>query len=344
VSGLKFHKLRVAKVVEETPEARTIVFELPGELREAFRYKPGQHLTLRVPCTGKTVSRCYSLTSIPEADEHPRVTIKRMTDGLASHWLCGSLRAGDSLEVTAPNGMFTPRSLDGRLLMFAGGSGITPVYSIVRSVLASGRGTVRLLYANRDERSVIFAAELARLAREYPGRLQVTHWLDSLQGPPTQAQIAGFAGERVEGECYICGPGVFMDAAAAALHAIGVPASRIHVERFVSLPDEDQAAPVSMPTAETGEGTEVEVILDGATHKLTALPGQILIEALEGAGLQPPYSCRAGACAACMCQIEEGEVEMLQNHVLDESDLAQNWILACQSVAKSPRVKLKYPG
>lgn len=342
MSALKFHKLKVAKLIEETADARSIVFELPAELGETFRYRPGQHLTLRVPCGGKPLPRCYSLSSIPAAEEPLRVTVKRMAEGRASHWLCGSLRTGDTLEVAAPNGVFTPKSLDGSLLMFAGGSGITPVYSIIRSVLTGGQGSVRLLYANRDEHSAIFAAELARLAREYPERLQLTHWLDSLQGPPTQAQLAAFAGDANLGECFICGPAVFMDAAAAALHGLGVPSARVHIERFVSLPEEDEetAAPVAAGAA---EGTVVEVCLDGVTTKLTAHPGQLLIEALEGAGLSPPYSCRAGACAACMCQIEEGEVELLHNHVLDESDLSQNWILACQAVAKTPRVKLRYP-
>ncbi|MGH8694719.1 MAG: FAD-binding oxidoreductase, partial [Burkholderiales bacterium] len=180
----QYHRLKIHQVVEETADARSIIFDLPADLRETFRFKPGQHLQLHIPCADKPLPRCYSLSSTPTADEPLRVTVKRVADGRASNWLCANLRAGDTLEVMPPAGVFTPRALDGDFLMFAGGSGITPVFSIIRSVLAGGTGRIRLIYANRDERSVIFGAELARLSREHPQRLQVIHWLDTVQGIP----------------------------------------------------------------------------------------------------------------------------------------------------------------
>ena len=344
MTKLQYHPLRVAKVVEETADTRSIELDVPAELREAFRYKPGQHLTLHVPSGGKLLPRCYSLSSSPLLDEPLRFTARHTVDGRASGWLCGELRAGDTLEVAPPAGVFTPRSLDSTMLMFAAGSGITPVFSIVRSVLGAGRGSIRLFYANRDERSVIFAAELARLSREHPQRLQVVHWLESVQGTPSQAQLAAFARNGGADEHFICGPEPFMDAAAGALRDLGIADSQVHLEHFVSLPDDADAvaaAAAPPPAAAAGEA-RIEADIDGVMHTVTAYPGQLLIEALEDAGLNPPFSCRAGACAACMCKLEEGEVEMLTNHVLDQGDLEQQWILACQALPKTPLVRVRY--
>ena len=337
-----YHRLRVAEVVEETADARSIVFDVPPELRDAFAYKPGQHLQMHVPCGDPALPRCYSLTSIPSAGEPLRVTVKRMPDGRASRWLCSSLRAGDTLDVLPPAGVFTPRSLDGEFLMFAAGSGITPVFCIARSVLSAGKGRVRLIYANRDERSVIFGAELARLSREHPARLHVIHWLESLQGLPSQAQLAALAGST-SAECYVCGPAPFMDATSAALRELGVPSSRIHVERFVSLPADADDVPPPAPSPDA-VAAMMEAELDGVKHQVRVLPGQLLIEAMEDAGLSPPFSCRAGACAACMCHLEEGDVELIHNHVLSDEEIRDGWILACQATALTPIVRVKYPG
>ncbi|MGH8458677.1 MAG: FAD-binding oxidoreductase, partial [Nevskiales bacterium] len=150
MSRPQYHPLKVLKLVEETADARSIVFEVPADLKDAFRFKPGQHLQLRIPCGAKPLPRCYSLSSSPAFDEPLRVTVKRVADGRASSWVCSQLKAGDTLEVMPPAGVFTPRSFDANLRVFAGGSGITPVFSIIRTVLASGTGRITLLYANRD--------------------------------------------------------------------------------------------------------------------------------------------------------------------------------------------------
>jgi 3-ketosteroid 9alpha-monooxygenase subunit B len=345
MSRVQYHKLKVREVVEETADARSILFDIPDELHDQFRYKPGQFLTLHVPVGAKPLPRCYSLSSTPSAHEPHRVTVKRVTDGRSSNWLCSTLKAGDTLDVAAPAGIFTPKSLDEDFLMFAGGSGITPVLSIIRTVLASGKGAIRLIYANRDERSVIFGALLAKLSRENPKRLQVIHWLDTVQGVPSQAQISALGRGFEHAVCFICGPSLFMDAtAAAAAHDLGMPNARIHVERFVSLPDDADEVPDSAaPADDSGERIHIEASLDGVTHQLEGRPGQLLIEVMEAAGMEPPYSCRAGACAACMCHLDEGEVELRHNQVLDKNDLEQGWILACQAVPKTPRIRLSYP-
>lgn len=343
MSRVQYHSLKVREIVEETADARSILFDIPEALREQFRYKPGQFLTLHVPIGAKPLPRCYSLSSTPSADEPHRVTVKRVTDGRASNWLCGSLKTGDTLEVAAPGGIFTPKNLDEDFLMFAGGSGITPVLSIIRTVLASGKGCIRLIYANRDERSVIFGPLLAKLSRENPKRLQVIHWLDTVQGIPSQAQISALGRGFEHAECFICGPSLFMDAtAAAAAHDLGMPSARIHVERFVSLPEDADEVPDATPAADAGR-VEIEVTLDGVTQTVEGREGQLLIDAMEAAGMQPPYSCRAGACAACMCKLEEGNVELRHNQVLDKNDLDQGWILGCQAVPLTSRIRISYP-
>ena len=343
MSRLKYHPLKVLEVIEETADARSIVFEVPAELRETFKYKPGQHLQVHVPCSEKPLPRCYSCSSTAALDEPMRVTVKRIRDGRGSNWLCASLKRGDLLHVAAPAGVFTPKSFDGDFLLYAGGSGITPVYSILRTALKQGRGRIRLVYANRDEASIIFREPLAQLVREHAGRFEVIHWLDSKNGFATQMQLGVYASGFENAEAFICGPAPFMDAASSALHNLGFAHARVHVERFVSLPeDADDELPASAVNA--GPPMEIEAELDGAIHRVQCRPGQLLLDALEEAGVAAPYSCRAGACAACMCQLVDGDVEMIHNHVLTQADMEAGWMLACQSVPTSTKLRVKYPG
>jgi 3-ketosteroid 9alpha-monooxygenase subunit B len=337
-----FYSLRIREVVEETDDAKSLVFEVPTEAREAFRYRPGQFLTLRIPHQARHLLRCYSLASCPLTGEAPRVTVKRVVDGRASNWICDRVKPGDTIDVKAPAGHFTPRSLDGDFLFFAGGSGITPIMSIIKSALLSGHGRLCLIYANRDERSVIFRDALSALVRVHPERLQIVHWLDSVQGIPLATNLLQLASPFSAADCYICGPEAFMDTALAAVRTLGLPPARVHVERFVSLPDEEDAAPETAAAAADAE-IHLEVELDGVHHELKCSRSEPLLNAMLRAGLKAPHSCRAGACATCMCTLEAGEVHLRNNQVLDKNDLAQGWILACQAIADTPLVKVRFP-
>lgn len=345
----RYHALRVRAVVDETHDTKSLVFDVPPALADAFAYQPGQFLTLRLGIEGRHVPRCYSMSSAPGVDDAPRVTVKRVKDGRGSNWVCDRVRAGDTIEVLAPSGVFYPRSLDGDFLLLAGGSGITPVFSILRSVLARGTGRITLLYANRDEKSVIFKNELKALAEAHPARLSVIHWLDSVQGVPSVAQLAELARHHCAAQAFICGPGPYMDAAVAALQAIEMPSERIHVERFASLPDEETlaaasaAAQAAPPLPGAVDEAVVEVLLDGETHTLRCSGTETLLEAALKAGLNAPYSCQAGMCASCMCQVVEGSVHLRHNDVLDKKDLAKAWTLACQAVPTSERLRIKFP-
>jgi 3-ketosteroid 9alpha-monooxygenase subunit B len=336
-------KARVVEVVRETPDANSLVLE-PAEGEEGrFAYRPGQFLTVRVPAGDGWVARSYSLCSSPVCDERLKVTVKRVAEGIGSNWICDNVAAGDVLEVLRPAGAFTPRSLDADLLLVAGGSGITPVMSILKSVLAGGTGTVTLLYANRDERSVIFAEELRALTERHGERLTVVHWLESVQGLPTRAAFHSLARHFTGREAFVCGPGVFMDMAEAALTGLGM---RVNVERFFSLtgdpfeePDEAEPDP-----ADGADAAEVEVEIDGETRTVPWPRSQLLLDALLRAGVDAPFSCREGNCSACACVALEGEVALDANSVLDEQDLADGLILACQARPVSDRLRISYDG
>ncbi|WP_175716594.1 ferredoxin--NADP reductase [Burkholderia anthina] len=348
-SDSRFHRLTVADVIAESDDACSFVFDVPAALRDAFAYRPGQFLTLNVPCAEAAVARCYSLSSAPGIDAAPKITVKRVRDGRASNWLCDRVRAGDVLDVLPPAGVFTPRTLDGDLLLFAGGSGITPVLSILKSALVHGRGMLTLIYANRDERSVIFRAELQQLARRHPGRLRVIHWLDSVQGVPQQRHLEELARPFSQQETFICGPALFMENALAAMLGLGLPRSRVHVERFASLPDApaqaDAAASASSAAAAAaaGDGAAIETVLDGDAFMFDSAPGETLLDAMLRAGVPAPNSCRMGQCGACMCRIERGEVALDSNHVLDDDEIAAGWTLACCARPASDALRVVFP-
>lgn len=344
----RYHQLRVRAVIDETHDTKSIVFEVPGELAEQFSYRPGQFLTLRLPIEGRYVPRCYSMSSAPTLDDALRVTVKRVEKGRGSNWVCDRIRVGDSVELMPPSGLFSPRNLSQNFLLLAGGSGITPVFSILRTVLKQHQGNVVLFYANRDERSVIFKKDLQLLAAEYPDRLQVIHWLDSVQGAPSQKQLAAWATPWVAdaGQAFICGPGPFMDAAQAAMMEAGMPADQVHVERFVSLPDEEtlqQLQEAATPVAAAVEQAMVQLRLDGEEYEFSCSGTETILEAGLRAGINVPYSCQAGMCASCMCQVQDGSVHLRHNEVLDAKDLSRNWTLACQSVPTSEKLRVKFP-
>ncbi|HYZ55841.1 MAG TPA: ferredoxin--NADP reductase [Streptosporangiaceae bacterium] len=329
-----FHQLRIAEVISETDDACSLVFMVPPELSGEFAYHPGQFLTVRVPAADGSVARCYSLSSSPHTGDRHTITVKRA--GYASNWLADNVTAGSVLDALPPAGTFTPRSLDTDLLMFAGGSGITPIMSIVKSALARGRGRIVLIYTNRDERSVIFSRELRRLAADT--RLLVLHWLDSLQGPPTAAAMAALARPYAAHEAFLCGPDPYLTIVRQALSQLGVPAQRIHTERFLSLaenPFEEQ------PPADSMAAT-LEVTLDGEKRVLPWPAGTRMLDVLIDEGLDAPFSCRQGICGACACQLTGGEVKMANNEVLEEADVADGYILACQAVPLTPEVSITY--
>jgi 3-ketosteroid 9alpha-monooxygenase subunit B len=341
----EYFQVPVAEVIRETDDACSLVLDVPPPLGATFSYQPGQFVTVRVPSdrTG-SVARCYSLSSSPHVGERPAITVKRTAGGYASNWIFDRVTAGTVLDLLPPAGTFSPRSLDGDFLLFAAGSGITPVMSILKSALAAGHGRVVLVYANRDERSVIFGPALGRLAAAASGsgsgsgRLVVVHWLDSLLGVPSAAALAALVRPYASWDAYICGPDPYLALVREALGLLGVPGQRVHVERFLSLAEN----PFEETLASDGLAATLSVSLDGATTLLPWPAGTRMLDVLIDAGLDAPYSCREGICGACACQLTGGEVEMAHNEVLEAADIADGYILACQAVPLTPDVSITY--
>lgn len=337
------HRLKVDEVIEETSDARSLVFAVPEDAAEAFAYAPGQFLTLRVPADrGASVARCYSLSSSPHTDGKLRVTVKRVEGGHGSNWLCDNVTSGSIVDVLPPAGVFTPKSLDRSFLLFAGGSGITPIMSIVRSALARGGGRIVLVYANRDENSVIFAEALRDLAAQHPGRLTVVHWLETVQGLPDASAMRALAEPFADYETFVCGPAPFMDVTTEALKS--VTRGRVHVERFLSLEQNPfEQEPQPPPAESSGEDdATVEVGIDGEQHRFAWPRRQRLLDLLLERGLDAPFSCRQGACSACACRITSGEVSMQHNDILKPEDLDEGIVLACQALPVTDEVHVSY--
>lgn len=343
--GSHVHTLRLARVVAETDDARSLVFDVPAELTAKFGYSPGQFLTLRVPSeqTG-SVARSYSLSSSPYTDDKPAVTVKRTVDGYASNWLCDNAEPGMDVDVLQPSGMFVPKDLDHDLLLVAAGSGITPVISILKSALEEGTANVTLLYANRDENSVIFADLLRELTDRYPDRLTVVHWLQTLQGLPSRGMVAAAAAPYADRDAFICGPGPFMNAVEDALQTdLDMPHARVHIEIFQSIEgDPFEEITVDEPEEGDTDTATVEATLDGQTYEFDWPRQAKLLDLLLSKGLDAPFSCRQGACSACACMLVEGEVEMLNNEILEPEDLEEGIRLACQSLPVTDSVKITY--
>jgi 3-ketosteroid 9alpha-monooxygenase subunit B len=337
------YRLTVREIVRETDDACSIVLDPPAEVSAEFAYAPGQFLTLQLPHTSGAVARCYSLCSSPHVDAVLRIAVKRVRDGLGSNWVNDTLAVGDVIECLPPGGVFTPKSFDEDLLLFAGGSGITPVLSILKSALAVGSGRVVLVYANQHEKAVIFAEHLRELVEQFPDRLHVLHWLESVQGLPSRALLKAFVAPYSTYTAFVCGPSPFMETVTHALRDCGVPPARIHIEKFQSLIENpfEMGAPAPA-TDDGGETTQLTVELDGEIHDFIWPRQAKLLDVLLGNGLKAPYSCRQGLCSACACILDEGEVKMLTNEILEQEDLDEGYILGCQSVPLTDTVKIRY--
>jgi 3-ketosteroid 9alpha-monooxygenase subunit B len=339
-----YHSLRIARVVGETHDTSSFVLDVPDELTETFRYRPGQFCTFRVHIDGEEQLRSYSMSSTPATDRDMTVTVKRVEGGLVSNWFLDNLAGGDLIEVTRPAGVFCPQDSDRTVVGFCGGSGITPVMSITKHVLAETSRTVRLLYANRDRESVIFDDVLSELSGLHVGRLELRHHFDSDEGFLTVGAITEFAGTVGDADFYICGPGPFMDLVESTLLALGVPQDRIFIERF--LVEQQEKTDALIDTTAGGDAAalpdEVTVQLGGKTVVVRYQPGDTLLETARRGGLRPPFSCEAGNCATCMAFLKEGSVRMRANNALTPEEVEEGWVLTCQSLPFGETVTVEY--
>lgn len=352
-----FHPLRVLEVRPETSDSVSIRLETPPELAEAYRFRAGQHLTLRKQLDGEELRRNYSVCVSPLEGEL-RIAVKQIAGGRFSAWANTALGVGDVLDVMAPQGHFTWTfdPIQARTYLgVAGGSGITPVLSILKTALAvEPKSQFVLLYGNRGAASIMFLEELAGLKNRYLGRLQVYHFLED-----EADDIELFNGRLDDTRCgaaldalvdlpdldaaFICGPGPMMDAAERALLQRAVPADRILIERFqTEAPSAQQLAAIAA-LAEKAAGARIGVILEGRRSKVAFDPkAGAILDNVRAAGLPAPYACKGGVCATCRAKVVAGSVEMQVNYGLSPDEVAQGYVLTCQAIPTSDDVVVDY--
>jgi len=352
-----FHRLTISDIRRETADSVSLGFELPDALRGAFTFDAGQHLTLRTDIGGGDVRRNYSLCVGPD-DGELRVAVKHIDGGLFSTWANSALSIGDTIEVMPPHGSFT-RAFDpaqrATYVGFAGGSGITPILSLMKAALVrEPQSRFVLVYGNRSSNTIMFLEELANLKNRHMDRLQVYHVLsdeeedaDLFNGMLDAAKIAALLGTLIDPStidaAFICGPGPMMDATEAGLLDAGVAPARILIERFTAdRVSADQAAAFTA-LERTAEGRRVQVTLEGRRRTLVfdADKGSIL-ENARAAGMAAPFACKAGVCATCRARLVSGEVTMKANYGLSQTEIAQGYVLTCQAVPLTDNVVLDF--
>ena len=326
-----FHQATVTRIIKETADSRTYVLA-PED--QPFSYRAGQFCTFRVSVDGEELYRSYSMSSAPETDTEVMTTVKRVVGGKVSNWIVDNVVEGDQLTMTRAAGTFVLTPNSAALLAFAGGSGVTPILSLVKSALATTDRAVRILSADRDRASVIFEATIDDLAAQYPGRLTVERHIDAEHGLVDSAAIEKFVGTDTDADCYVCGPEGFMTVVRGSLP----DTARVLVEDF------DASPPAKAPAADVGadaSGT-VTIRLERKKASVPMVAGETLLESARRAGLSPPFSCEAGNCGTCMAKLLDGAATMRTNDVLEDDEIADGYILTCQAVPDTPSITVLY--
>lgn len=355
--GIDFHKLRVAEVKRETPDAVSVRFELPEKLRETFQFRAGQHLTFRRDFAGEEVRRNYSVCVSP-SEGVLKIGVKKITGGVFSGWVNDHLKAGDEIEVMAPHGSFC-WSFDDKArreyVAFAGGSGITPVLSLLKTAMAmEAHSRFTLFYGNRNSMGVMFLEEIAALKDRYLDRLSVFHFLEEeeeeielfngrLDRAKADEILSSLVAPKNVDAFFICGPGPMMDAIEEALLAKNVEKPRILIERFTTGPLSAAQAAAAREMEEKAAGLKMSVTLNGRRMQVAFDPKKhSILDNVRAAGLPAPFACKGGVCATCRAKVTAGEVQMKVNYGLSEQEIAEGYVLTCQATPVSEGVALTY--
>jgi ring-1,2-phenylacetyl-CoA epoxidase subunit PaaE len=352
-----FYQIKVAKVYKETKDTVVIEFEIPDDLHKVFAFKHGQHLTLRSFINDEDVRRSYSLCSSP-LDKQWKVAVKQISGGVFSTFANTELKSGDSLEIMEPTGNFyvdidakTPKNY----IAFVAGSGITPLLSIIKTHLTlEPKSTFKLFYLNQMVKSIIFKEEIEQLKNKFFGRFQVFYFLTKeqrdisfLNGRFDKEKLAVLTKTFIDIEdtnhCFICGPQDMIFLIRDELQAAGLDKEKIHYELFFSGKTEAVDKKIAETLEHKAEGTEVTII-DGGTefHFIMDDDSDTILDGALAAGADLPFACKGGVCSTCKCKIIEGSVEMKINYALEEREVENNFILSCQAVPTSKKVKVDF--
>jgi ring-1,2-phenylacetyl-CoA epoxidase subunit PaaE len=355
--SIEFHKLRVAEVKRETPDAVSVRLELPPELADAFQFRAGQHLTFRREINGEEVRRNYSLCVSPH-DGVLKIGVKQIAGGAFSGWVNAELKPGDELEVMAPHGSFCwtfDANAKNEYVAFAGGSGITPILSLMKTALSlEPKSRFTLFYGNRTSPGIMFLEEIAALKDRYLDRLSVFHFLEEeeeeielfngrLDRAKADEVLTALVDAKNIDAFFICGPGPMMDAIEEALVARGIEKPRILIERFTTGPLSAAQAAAARAAEEKAAGLKMTVTLNGRRMNVTFDPANhSILDNVRAAGLPAPFACKGGVCATCRAKVTSGEVQMKVNYGLSAEELAEGFVLTCQATPVSEGVALTY--
>lgn len=350
---MRFFNLKVKSITKETPSAIVIELDISNALLTHFSYIPGQYLTFKLFIDGKEYRRSYSICSTPYLNQNICVAVKEVSGGKVSTYLNNKLKVGDELQVMIPEGRFTidmDKDNERKYVFFAGGSGITPIISIIHSLLlVEPKSDVVLYYGNFDENSIIFKSNLDKLALQFPNfRLfyvleEAVHPSDDLlHGRLTKEKVSLLLSKRESGASYfICGPTPMMQNVEEILTRFNIPKEYIYVEYFTSVSNADLKEDII--TIEEIQERVVRVILDGVSTEISYLNNKLpILEAALDAGLDAPYSCQQAVCCSCRAKLIEGEVSMKNNYALSEEEIADGFILTCQSIPLSAVTIVNY--
>jgi ring-1,2-phenylacetyl-CoA epoxidase subunit PaaE len=355
MSTPRFHRLAISDLRQETPDAISLTFSIPKELAEDYRFSPGQYLTLRTKMEGEEVRRSYSICSGPD-DGELRIAVKKVDGGAFSSWAADELKCGDQLDVMTPTGRFgvAPAPEEARLYVgFAAGSGITPILSIVKGVLArEPKSRFFLFYGNRSTGGMLFREALEELKDRFIERLSVFHVISGeeqdipilhgrLDGEKVRVLLRSLVPAASVDHVFICGPAGMSEAIEATCREIGIAEDRIHVERFVSefggKPRPKAIVPASAPPKALAA-----LIIDGKRREVPVAEGEAILDAALRAGVDLPFACKGGMCSTCRARLIEGTAQMEVNYSLEPWELEKGFILTCQARPTADRVVVDY--
>ncbi len=358
MSALKFYPLTVKEVRSETADCVSVLLAVPADLTDNFRFTPGQYLTFRKTLNNTEIRRSYSICSGIN-DGELRVAIKKVDQGKFSTYANTDLKAGDVLDTMPPMGNFTWKKTNGErkeYVAFAAGSGITPILSIMKTVLEEEpNSTFTLIYGNKSKNSIIFREAIEALKNKYMLRLRIYYVLSReymeiplFSGRINAAKCADFCKSLVDIQsidaAYLCGPEDMILSVRQQLTELGMPAANVHMELFSS-PDQHKPANVNKDANAKDEGpkSKVSITLDGNTFEVSlGFTGETILDAALKAGADLPYACKGGVCCTCRALVTEGEAEMDVNYALDEHEVQKGYILTCQAHPRTERVMVDF--